>query len=84
MSTYIEPEYAEALVTLGTVIDTCLNPGIKNRSDKKHGFALLLFEFNTEGRTNFITNANQADMLTAMKEFIARAEGRMKDSDKVQ
>ena len=40
-----------------------------------HGFCLLVFDFNTtQGRMNYISNANRADMLTAIKEFIARVE----------
>lgn len=47
-----------------------------------YGFALLVFEMgNTDGmRTNYISNANRVDMITAMKEFIARNEGRMHDA----
>ena len=40
------------------------------------GFALLIFDFNTDdGRVNYISNARREDMITAMKEFIARNEG---------
>lgn len=43
-----------------------------------YGFALLVFPFNGDkGRVNYISNAERPDMLAAMKEFIARAEGRM-------
>jgi hypothetical protein len=42
------------------------------------GFCLLVFDRNTaEGRMNYISNANRDDMLTALKEFVANAEGRM-------
>lgn len=41
---------------------------------KGYGFCLLVFDFNTKGRMNYISNADRADMVTAMKEFIANAE----------
>ncbi len=44
----------------------------------KVGFVLLTFEFGrTEGgRVNYISNAERGDMIAAMKEWLARAEGR--------
>lgn len=47
-----------------------------------YGFALLVFELGkADGiRTNYIRNANRADMITAMKEFIARSGGRAHDA----
>lgn len=44
---------------------------------KPFGFALLVFPFgdNPKGRMNYISNAQRADMIIAMKEFIARSEG---------
>lgn len=41
------------------------------------GVALLVFAFGDAKRMNFISNAERADMIAAMKEFIARNEGRM-------
>jgi hypothetical protein len=38
-----------------------------------------MFEFGKAGTVNYISNAHRADMLSAMKEFIARAEGRAVD-----
>ena len=41
------------------------------------GFALLVFPLGeNDGRMNYICNCEREDMLTAMKEFIARNEGR--------
>lgn len=42
------------------------------------GFALLVFPLNAnDGLMNWISNADRADMITAMKEFIANSEGRV-------
>jgi hypothetical protein len=46
------------------------------------GVALLVFEFGHTGRVNFISNADRSDMIAAMKEFIARNEGRVPDAPK--
>lgn len=40
------------------------------------GFNLLIFNFGEGGATFYISNAQRADMLKAMKEFIAKQEGR--------
>lgn len=44
------------------------------------GFTILLFPFGdihpSDPRINYISNAEREDMITAMKEFIARSEGR--------
>lgn len=49
----------------------------QKRELKPFGFALLVFPFGDKpkGRMNYISNAQRADMLIAMKEFIARSEG---------
>jgi len=49
---------------------------------KPYGFSLLVFDFQSkgEGRMNYISNAKRDDMLAAMKEFIAKHEGRLADS----
>ena len=46
--------------------------------DPNYGFALLVFECGerVDSRMNYISNAHREDMLAAMKEFIARNEGR--------
>jgi hypothetical protein len=45
---------------------------------KGFGFTLMVFDLNaiSGGRMNYVSNANRADMVTAMKEFIANSEGR--------
>jgi hypothetical protein len=76
MSTHgpVQAEYREKMNALAQVIDEFFNG--KERP-KRVGFAMLIFEFGPEdrGRVNYISNAERKDMLVAMKEFIARAEG---------
>lgn len=38
------------------------------------GFCLLLFNLGEGGWTTYLSNANRADMLKALREFIARVE----------
>jgi hypothetical protein len=47
-----------------------------------YGFTLMVFDLNAidHGNMNYISNANRADMVTAMKEFIANEEGRAHDA----
>ena len=52
-----------------------------------YGFCLLVFpladtEGDMNGRMNYISNAERRDMLIAMKEFIARNEGRVPEAPK--
>ena len=56
---------------------------------KGYGFALLVFPFADNrgymnGRMNYISNAQRADMLVAMKEFIAHNEGRTAEAPKMK
>lgn len=41
---------------------------------KEFGFTLLVFPFNTPGTSNYISNANRADMIKAMRESADRLE----------
>ena len=52
---------------------------------KPYGFALLVFPMNTsDGRMNYISNAERESMIVAMKEFIAKHEHRHDETDVVQ
>lgn len=44
------------------------------KGEPRLGFALLLFEFGGGGSMFYISDAVRADMLKAMKEFIAKQE----------
>lgn len=69
MTSPIQKEYVESMNALAHGIAAILGPDA--------GFALLVFPFGEkpEGRVNYISNADRKDMLVAMREFIARAEG---------
>lgn len=47
---------------------------IKDELPDGFGFALLAFEFNREGQLMYISNADRADIVKAMKEWIAKTE----------
>lgn len=81
MADPIQPEYYEMLNGLARGIDQILNG---ESGAKDVGFALLMFPFGDkpDGRVNYISNAEREDMLAAMKEFIARAEGRYIEKEK--
>lgn len=71
----IQEQHREAMNRLAKSLDTTLNPVL---GEKHVGFVLLTAEFGhiDGGRVNYISNADRSDMLSMMKEFIARAEGR--------
>jgi hypothetical protein len=48
---------------------------------KEYGFTLLVFPLgNHPGNMNYISSAERADMIAAMKELVANFEGRMRDA----
>lgn len=72
----IQPEHIDLMNNLARALDGLFNRG---KWPKVTGFALLVFPFgqpNEEHIGNYISNADREDMIAAMKEFIARAEGR--------
>jgi hypothetical protein len=73
MSEPIEARYRDMMNALATGIEEVLG-GL--------GFALLMYEHGKVdgGRVNYISNSNREDMVSAMREFIAREEGRMHDA----
>lgn len=53
-----------------------------------YGIALMVFDLNKgdtgkPGRMNYICNAERESMLTALREFIARHEGRVVDGPEI-
>lgn len=61
-------------------IDTILNG---QERPKRIGFALFVFEFGkTEGgRVNYVSNGDRETMIVAVKEWLARAEGRVVETE---
>jgi hypothetical protein len=71
----IDPRHRANMNMLANAIDETLNGKTKPR---RLGFVMLVAEFGQidDGRVNYISNGSRSDMLSMMKEFIARAEGR--------
>lgn len=80
MADPIQSKHRALMNDLAAELDTRFNgpalPGLPRKS--KVGFVLLAFEFGkTEGgRVNYISNGEREDMISAMREWLARAEGR--------
>jgi hypothetical protein len=79
MSTHrptIDPAYAEGMKVVARTIDEIFN-GDKKGPARTVGFCLLVFPFGGEPgqRINYLSNAERRDMITAMKELLARFEG---------
>lgn len=73
----IEPEFINTMNIVAGVLDRVFN-GEARGKDRNTGFILMVFPFNevTEGgRTNYISNAERADVVTMLKEQIKRFEG---------
>jgi hypothetical protein len=64
------------LENIAKALDELLNDELKG-NDRKIGFVLLIFPFNSPDMTNvnYISNGNRKDLIIAMKEIIARFEG---------
>lgn len=75
MADPIQQRYRKQMNALAQQLDRFFNG---EKTPKKVGFVLLIAEFGVieGGRVNYISNADRADMLAMMKEYIARAEGR--------
>lgn len=84
MSAPIQPELREQMNALAAALDEMLNGPKLPVRNRKYGFALFTFEFGkTEGgRVNYISNAGREDMLVAVREWLARAEGRVPSETK--
>lgn len=78
----IQQRYRAMMNGLAEGLDSIFN-GKLDGEPKKVGFVLLTFEFGkTEGgRVNYISNADRTDMIAAMHEWLARAEGRYAENE---
>jgi hypothetical protein len=75
----IEPQYHDQMNKLARALDEIFNGDAKGAA-RKTGFVLMVYPFNDDGRTdgrcNYISNgADRRDVVTLMKEMIARFEG---------
>lgn len=77
----IEPRVRSQANAIAMTLDDFLNggklPGLPRK--RKYGFGVLIFEFGKieAGRMNWISNAERADMIVALKEMVAQLEGRV-------
>lgn len=78
----IEPVLRELMNDIGKQIGGALKAATQGTGNG-YGFALLMFGLSgaEDMRMNYIANVDREDMLAAMKEFIARNEGRYMDVD---
>lgn len=76
MADPIQAQYRAQMNAIAQVLDETFNPA---PAVQRVGFVLLTFEFGkTEGgRVNYISNGERQDTIAAMKEWLARAEGRV-------
>jgi hypothetical protein len=71
----IEAKFDTMMNAIASVLDKTLNGARKGKS-REIGFVLLVFPFGAEpGRCNYISNADRADVVTLLKEQLARFEG---------
>jgi len=70
----IDPKLHKLMNALAHGIDELLNG--KPPTTKTNGFILMIFPFEDhEGRCNYISNAHREDVVTMLKEQVARFEG---------
>ena len=79
----IQSKHRETLNAIAKGLDDVLNG---EAQPKTLGFALFVFEFGhiEANRVNYISNASRPEMLVAVREWLARAEGRVVESGGVQ
>jgi hypothetical protein len=71
----VEPQFRQMMTAIARAVDEILN-GPSPGGKKKNGFILMCFPFEGhEGRCNYMSNANRADVVTMLKEQIKRFEG---------
>jgi len=69
----IDETQIEFMNKLAKVLDDALNP-----EERKVGFVLLTYNFEDgTGRVNYIGNGDRDDVRVALKELLARWEGRL-------
>lgn len=72
----IVAEYHALMNSLARELDYMFNKGLKGEQ-RETGFVLLVFPFGDagSGRINYISNGDRANVVTALKEIVARFEG---------
>lgn len=86
MADPIQPEYHALMNALAASIDEVFNgprPPVPQVYERKVGFFLAAFEFNTngeDGRFNYISNCDRLDVKVLLREMTARFEGQPEQS----
>jgi hypothetical protein len=71
----IESRYHAKMNAIAEGLDEILNDGAK-KGERHTGFVLLVFPFNNhDGRCNYISNSERADIKVLLREQLARFEG---------
>ena len=72
----VEAAYHDKMTAIMQTLDEFLNDGAKG-DDRKTGIVIMMFPFgDTTGRCNYMSNgADRRDIVTLMREMIARFEG---------
>ena len=69
----VQAEYSLKMTALAHVIDDLFNG---SSDPKKVGFVLMVFPFGTgDGRCNYMSNAERADIVVLLREQLARFQG---------
>lgn len=79
----IQEEHQQQMKALATAIDELLN---LDRSNRTVGFVLLVYPLNSSERSdriNYLSNSRREDVLVALKELVARFEGRAMEAPEV-
>ncbi|HEY1897027.1 MAG TPA: hypothetical protein VGG62_12170 [Terracidiphilus sp.] len=76
----IDPRLKSVMNEIGLVLGSTIRDNARRTGQKPQGFALFIFDFGDGGRINYISNAERADMIATLKEFIAKSEGRFDDA----
>ncbi len=80
----IQPEFHDMMNHLARELDKFFNGDAKG-TDRKNGFVLMVYPFGNlasgDARCNYISNgADRRDVVTLMREMIARFEGQPEQS----
>ncbi|WP_262027598.1 hypothetical protein [Microvirga sp. Mcv34] len=83
MSKEAEEQNAAFMRALADGIDEAMNG---TEGPKRLGFALLVYPFGKPDKTqiNYVGNGKRGEVLVALKELVARWEGRLQETDTKQ
>lgn len=76
----IDARYRAQMNAIAEGLDEILNGKDYRKTGRKLGFALLIYPFGetpSQERINYIGNGQREEVLTALKELVARWEGRV-------